>query len=181
MTLPVDINDSPNYTSDEHADHHNDLHAEFNTPTHTHSGSSVVAKFVIGDGAGDHSTASTTFVDVDADYTIVIPAAANDRLEMRFEAMVNHSGNTSTSYYRIGFAVANVYVGPTEGAMEVGCTSNAVLYPLEATWWHTVQAGDISGGNVTVEAQHAGVTGTKTMKNGAANKPVFSVKNWGPA
>lgn len=26
-TLPTDVNDSPNYTSDDHADHHNALHA----------------------------------------------------------------------------------------------------------------------------------------------------------
>lgn len=149
----------------------------FDTDEYAQLGSTA-AMFVIGDGAGDHSTTSTMFVDVAAAYTIAIPAVVGDRLEMTFDAMVNHSVSANTSYFRLGFAVAGTDVGPTEGAKEIGCINNGTLYPLEATWWHTVQAGDISGGTVSVKGRYTGVTGTKTLKNSAANKPVFSVKNW---
>ena len=135
-----------------------------------HSGLFIV-RFAVGNGAGDYSTASTTFVDVDAtNLALSIPAAVGDRLEMYFSAMVNHSVSANTSYFRIGFAVAGTDVGPTEGAAEIGCINNGTLYPLSGVWWHTVVSGDISGGNVAVKARYTGVTGTKTLKNAATNK-----------
>lgn len=79
MTLPVDINDSPNYTSDEHADHHNDLHAEYNTPTHTHSGSTgelrwtlAAAQTIESGGGGENIVFDTEQAD---DLTIGAPGA----------------------------------------------------------------------------------------------------------
>lgn len=178
MTLPVDINDSPNYTSDEHADHHNDLHAEYNTPTHTHSGSTVAARFAVGDASGDYSVTSGTFVDLDAtDFALTIPAAVGDRLELRFDCVASHSSTGKVG--RFTFMVNGTDLAlPSLGTGMLTCDVAAAQYMLNMAWWRTVVSGDISGGNVTVKVRVNTDASTLSVKNNT-RVPVFSVKNWG--
>lgn len=143
------------------------------------SGSTVpTVSFVLGNNGGDHSTTSTTFVDLAAAYTINMPAAVGDRLEIEFRAIGNHSAANGTINFT--FAINGTDQAPTNGIWVDVFVSNGQLYPIHLNYWRTVVSGDLSGGNVPIKVRYMGNAGTKTIKNAVAGDylPVFSVKNW---
>lgn len=134
MTLPVDINDSPNYTSDEHADHHNDLHAEYNTPTHTHSGSTALLATKAHAGGSDtaYVVTSTSFADIDATNLVVTftaPASGNVLVRLCGRAAMDVS---ALSYWNLRNASGDI--AATSGLVTSGTT-------VSTQSWATVVTG----------------------------------------
>jgi hypothetical protein len=105
-------------TTDSAADHvadHNTLHAEYNTPTHTHSGTSVQLKRTVVSGIGNRTTTSTTRTPVDATNLayVTFTLAVGDVVEL---ALYGTASNSSAGFgVAFDFEVdrptsANIYV-----------------------------------------------------------------------
>lgn len=144
------------------------------------SGTTVTPMFVIGDGAGAYTTTSTTPVDLDAtDFIINMPAVAGDILRLFFQG--NYVSATSGEVCRLTFSANAADLGPTNGIAQYRANAANAREGVVVEWWRTVQAGDISGGNVPVKVRFwtsGGGTGV-TIENGADWVPVFSVTNYG--
>ena len=134
--------------------------------------SSVPTLFVLGDTLGNHVTSSTSYVDIDAAYSVDIPAVAGDVLEMIFECEITHSTSQTTVFtFNVG---ASGDLDPETGVAGTGEQVCCVHY-------HTVQGGDVSGGTVTVTARFRTDSGTATVLNTSTfnRGPKFSAKNLG--
>lgn len=137
----------------------------------------VVPMTVVGGGGGNHTTTSSTFADVNAAYSVAMPAVAGDLLEMEFQVQVfqTNAGNQA----RFKFAVAGTLIAnmPTNGLFFSVPDTNSHWF--RCSWVYVVQSGDISGGTVTVRPQFATDSGTLTVRNDGTNgKPLFVVRNW---
>lgn len=137
-------------------------------------------KKVIGDQSGNHNTTSTAYVDVAAAYTLTIPAAVNDILRCVFNFCHQLSAN-NTNYFR--FNIGGVDKGPgwTNPPPQLGYS---VMAQME--YWHTVVAGDISAGAVTVKPRFRTSSGSATAtifneNTGDFRVPVFVLENKGPS
>lgn len=206
-TLPTDVDDSPNYTSDEHATHHNTLHGLWNKLTTkgdllVATAAQVYARLGVGsDGqvltadsaeaagikwaapsgsgvvvaknrrtAGNLTLNSTSWADVGlADLTIA--AAAGDELKVELSSSANKGSavglvmdvativsGSPVNYLSTGggasdFGNGSWYIG---GAV-AGADQRIAGGPRP----YTVQAGDISGGNVTLRLRYR-LTGAGT-------------------
>ena len=137
----------------------------------------VVPMTVVGGGGGNHTTTSSTFADVNAAYSVAMPAVAGDLLEMEFQVQVFHTNMGDQA--RIKFAVAGTLIAnmPTNGLFYSIPDANSHFF--RCSWFYVVQSGDISGGTVTVRPQFATNSGTLTVRNDGTNgKPLFIVRNW---
>jgi hypothetical protein len=134
----------------------------------------IVHKKVLGSNGGDHSRSASGYADVDAAYSIAIPAVANDVLEIAFSFTLSFAGvNTALLAFNIGGS------RPSEWWwVPTGTNHNNVV---TLYWAHTVASGEISGGTVTVKPQwDPQSTTTLTMRNSSGRRPIFTVKNIGP-
>lgn len=132
-------------------------------------------KKVIGTNAGDHSTTSASLVDISAAYLIPVHASVGDELEIIFAATLSASAQNTAGFR---FAAAGVSIGPEMRYVPTGANHNnyTVLYYV-----HSVAAGDISGGTVSVKPQyHFDGSTTVTVRNASGYYPIFIVKNIGP-
>lgn len=125
---------------------------------------------------GSHTTTSTSYVDVNAAYSIAVHAVVGDVLAITFSASVTNSG-TNTNYFR--FLIGGTSQGPAKyyapGVATFDCDLNHVYY-------HTVASGDIASGTVTVKPQWKVSAATGTIRNEGTNfgAPMFVVQNVGP-
>ncbi len=127
-----------------------------------------------GSGSGDHTTTSTSFADVAAAYSLTVPSAAGDVLEIAMVATLSHS---TTAYVVLSANVSGTGDVPQSMLQSVDTNSHSITFK----YFHVVQSGDISGGNVTVKPRWKTNTGTATMFNESASlqrRPTFSVVNW---
>lgn len=132
-------------------------------------------KKTIGDATGNHTTTSTTLVDVGS-YSISVRASVGDVLRIVFNCCITNSG-TNTSYTRFNIAATDQGPGwslPQEIA--------AYSKPLQMEHWHTVASGDIVSGTVTIKPRYRGSAATVTIFNEGTEFriPVFAVQNLGP-
>lgn len=134
-------------------------------------------KKVIGDMSGNHTTTSTTFVDIAAAYTGTLKAQVGDVLRCVLNLVFTNSG-AQTQYFR--FNIAGTAQGPAiYGAVYTG----GFDHPLHFEYWHTIASGDLTSGFVTVKPQYRTLAGTCTVRNEGTTfgAPVFAVHNLGPA
>ena len=137
----------------------------------------VVPMTVVGDGGGNHTTTSSTFADVNAAYSIAMPAVVGDLLEIEFQVQLFHSGAGNQGRFK--FTVAGTVISnmPTNGLYYSIPDANSHFF--RCAWFYVVQSGDISGGTVTVKPQFATNTATLSVRNDGTNgKPLFIVRNW---
>jgi len=142
--------------------------------TATSTGATFVHSEAAGSGGGDFSTASTSFVDITS-ASVTIAATAGQVLDCWFVCSA-WAANTSKAVdiaLNIGGTVRRANVIVTSAA-------NAAV-PVTVHVRYTVQAGDISGGNVTVKAQAKADTSTSTIVANQSGSRVWalSVTNLG--
>ena len=136
-----------------------------------------ICSAIVGDGGGNHTTTSSTFADVNAAYSIAMPAVVGDLLEIEFQVQLFHSGAGNQGRFR--FTVAGTVISnmPTNGLYYSIPDANSHFF--RCAWFYVVQSGDISGGTVTVKPQFATNTATLSVRNDGTNgKPLFIVQNW---
>lgn len=132
----------------------------------------IKTKYVLGNLAGNHTTTSTSFVDVvTATYDLVIDAMIGDILEMTFDASISGAALLTADF---AWSVNAVDKTPYR---HVDVTSNpmAISYRLI----HPVVSGDLTGSSVRVKPRMKTSTSTLTVHNSASRGPVISVKNLG--
>jgi hypothetical protein len=164
------------------------------TVTTIEGGSAAVPLVTLVRTAGDISlTARVTRTALDSggalDFTIA--AVAGDKLEVIMNGAVS-SRNQSTSVTNVKFTASTRVSGADVNSLSGGYPSAwfapdaaAALGPLSMVTGHafyTVQAGDISGGNVTLRPYYymddGGVGTTRTLYAASGTLPLtFAVKN----
>lgn len=145
-------------------------------PNLTGTVSLATMQYVVGDKSGNHTTTSASYGDVNAAYSLSVPAVAGDRIEIELTCSVFHSSATATSY--IGASVAGTDL--TAGVINADTLVANEAQPVTYRMVYVVQSGDISGGNVAVKARWKTSASTFTMLNSSTDNrsPVFTVKNW---
>lgn len=138
----------------------------------------VPTKYAVGDGAGNHTTTSTTFVDINAAYAQSVPAVAGNLLRIELVASVVNSAAGGYTALAANLAGADIALQAV-----IGIPSETTTYNGKYLYFHVVQSGDISGGNVAVKPRYRSNNGanTATVYNESTlnRKPVFAVTNLG--
>jgi hypothetical protein len=124
-------------------------------------GGSLQSITAVGSGAGDYTATSATMVDIHADLSAVIPAAVGDVLVATFTCSIY--GGTSA------FAEVGLNIGGTLRRSN-GITAYSGATPLTVQVRYVVEAGDISGGNVTVKPQWKKASGSISMINDTTDR-----------
>lgn len=141
------------------------------------SGTTVRTLFIIGNGSGNYTGATTSFADFDAaNWTITMPAAVGDKLRMEMQWVWSHSN--STDYLAGAFAVNGTQLGPSLGTFIQNANSTSTA-TSSMVLWRTVISGDLSGGNVPVKIRYKTSGTTATVYNDSTRVCVFSVTNFG--
>lgn len=126
-----------------------------------------------GSGGGDHTTTSTTLVNIHASaYDLVVAAVAGDVIEIAGTLEPWYTGTKP----RITFALD---VGGT-ALDRVANHAPAVDGEVQTITFqrqHVVTSGQISGGTVTIRPQWRTSTGTARIENSGDSRPHFTVKN----
>lgn len=139
--------------------------------------SKITAVTSLGDGTGDKATSSQTMVAMGGIAAASIAAAAGDVLLVSFVASV---------YMGVAAARGDICIGiastaKTDVIARCSIASINTVEPLPLTRLYTVQAGDISGGNVSVapywRTPDAG--NALNVGNSAGIVPVLTVANLG--
>lgn len=167
-----------------------DLWADSDETTPTQSGSSVRTK-IAARTSGDLTLNSTNWADVDTGLDLTLPAAAGDIFEVTanglcdvqavnvfFDAVSVVSAAPVNSF---GQNAAVTTAPPNYGITAWRCTQS-LLERFGIPIHYTIQAGDISGGNVTVRLRYATSSATnRTLFASSATGFIFkwSVKNLG--
>ena len=133
-------------------------------------------QYVVGDESGNHTTTSASFADVNAAYSLAVPAVAGDRLEITFTCSVFHS--SATANMRFGASVGGTDLGTGRLDLDIAVANESI--PVTYRMIHVVQSGEISGGTVAVKPRWLTSASTANMLNEGTNSrsPVFTVKNW---
>lgn len=132
-----------------------------------------------GNGGGNITTASTSFVNITG-AAATIGAAVGDKL-FCVCGIEDISDATAVPGYTLNFGASTGDVrGATSEIVVISGTGNSQA--LSFTWLYTAVAGDISGGNVTVQARVrvASGSGNASIRNGVLGIPVLVVVNEGP-
>lgn len=131
MALPVDVNDSPNYTSDDHADHHNLLHGAYNGVS------------------ANRQTASYTLVLADAGLVVEMNVASGNNLTVPLNSSVAFAVGTIVELFQYGagqttvVATGGVTIRSSGGKLKLtGQYSGASLRKIATDEWALV--GDIA-------------------------------------
>jgi hypothetical protein len=145
-------------------------------------GGGGITKIAAARGAGtangtDYTRTLTSYADVDnTNLKIVLAAATGDIIELTFTATVYNSiagDGVFLQFLVAGTATASPTVQVADPTANTGV-------PASMTWQYAAQAGDISGGNITITIQvkvDAG-TGHVLNDNGGLNRvPVITGKN----
>lgn len=183
---PLPTNRTTANTPAEHVADHNTLHAEYNTPTHTHSGTSVVIAQARRT-SGDITLNSTNWANVDTGLDLTLAAVAGDVIEVGLSALC--SGEAVTAMFD---AVTIVSAAPVNSLSANGAPNNT--YEGVVAWYcvgssaaksagsipYVVQAGDVSGGNVVLRLRYRTSTATNRNLNATADQVLhFWAKNYG--
>ena len=146
----------------------------------------VTAAFSRRNGA-DYSLNSTTFAAVDStNLNLTVAAATSDILELCFAA--RYGAETVNAFMDVATIVSgsttNWVSGGTGNSADFGIGGWLLLSSVQGTVggsvMYTVQAGDVSGGNVTVRLMYrTSAASAKTLRAGTSQKDAlfFSVKN----
>jgi len=126
-----------------------------------------------GTGAGDYTTSSTTFVDVDAtNLAPNIAAAAGDVLLITFMAELSAGAGTMAVTLNIG----GTTVGDTLGLFFIPTGISQMTSTI--AYQHVVTSGQISGGHVLIKPRYSTSAGTATIYNrSAVVRPYLTVAN----
>lgn len=132
--------------------------------------------YAVGDKSGNHTTTSSSYADVAAQYSLSVPAVAGDRLEIELTCTAFHSSATASMRFTSSIGGSDLTVGVVEPDIAVANEAFVVTYRA----FYVVQSGDISGGNVACKPRWRTSASTATMlnENTTHRSPVFSVKNW---
>lgn len=155
MPLPTDVNDSPNYTPAQHADHHNEIHTFVNA----------------GGGGGGSGTGFTetspdvwAFVPDDGSVAIVGLGAANDGavgLQGGGNVSLLTSGDASTITIQAQGIGSNVSI-EASGTFIVNATSFLELYSDDSIYMEagtTLTLDDSGGAAVTLDDIRGAISG----------------------
>lgn len=134
--------------------------------------------------AGDLTLNSTTWANVDTGMDITLPAATGDLIEASVSAL---AGAQAVSIYMdvatiVAGSPVNYFASSGGGsdtpAPWVGFASATTV--ISGTVMYTVQAGDISGGNVVLRLRYRESSATNKIISGVAGIPLhFAAKNYG--
>lgn len=144
------------------------------------TGSGVPRRYWVGTGAGDYTTASSTFVDLTG-ATTSIPASVGDILEIDFDSVVYAGSGTPGQIGLLLIVAGSTSLGGTH--TDIGSSNIAQNGLIRIT--RVVVASDISGGLVTFKVQWKRTgSGNAAMLNGSAtvgylNLPILTVRNYG--
>lgn len=137
-------------------------------------------KSVRGAKAGNHSVTSTSFADVDAQYSISLKECqVGDVVEVSFEFSWAHGSAGALLHMIPNFA-------GTGDITDRACVDGASVAnnPVEKlfVWRRTLVSGDISSGTITVKPRAKVSAGTATIYNESTDNraPLFTVANVGP-
>lgn len=133
-------------------------------------------KYVAGTQAGDHSTASTTFTDINAAYQMALNAQVGDVLRLFFLGQFLFT--TAASYLYLTWNVAGTGGDLTNWSSQVVSSTNPLQQICESIY--TVAAGDITSGLVTVKPRWKVSANTVTLTNSGSIGPYFTAQNLGP-
>ena len=140
--------------------------------------------------SGNISLNNTSWTNLDTGMDLVIAAAAGDVLEVSISGVTFGSASSTTAFFDVATIVSAAVVNTfsTEGA-ESGSSqgiqawfqlTGADIRPLTGSATYTVQAGDISGGNVTLRLRgRCEAANARTIVAGTNNPLKWSVKNLG--
>lgn len=181
-TLPTDVNDSPNYTSDDHATHHNTVHGlnnqlgnftqataapgspasgdlwldtdEYAAPSGSTGLLLAAVNWVPG---ADVQVAGTSFADVDAtNAAITFTAPSTGKVLVRASALVESVANI------------HLYWGLREGTNNLAGTESKVNYNAGATQetrpnYEVIRTGLTPGNTYTYKVAHRVNSGTSAF------------------
>jgi len=137
-------------------------------------GGSVKTALVNGNGGGDITTASASFVDLPGMAT-TIAAVAGDVLAVSFYCTFSINAAPPVSGFFRPMATTS---GTVMRQSSVNITGNAAPTLYALTVLYAVVAGDISGGSVAVKMQFAAGSATLTVANSTTTiAPQLSVVN----
>lgn len=143
----------------------------------------AVFKKVLSDGTGgDHPiNASGPAADIDARYTVQLPAQAGDEIEFTFVATWTHDEANTVLAFMLNVHGVDVYPKIFKTISVPTKSDEIVVYVC-----HTVQAGDIVGGLVTLKPRAykiGGNSGPAYINNENSvngRRPLAVYKNLGP-
>lgn len=132
----------------------------------------------VGDGAAGITitTSLATVSDGTGTIQVTIAAEENDLLLIDFSGHVYTGGGTGR--VETSFAVNGTNVRSSTNVIQ-NTVSTGNRNPITMQWLHTVTAGDISGGNVTVALLAREVTTSSEISNDSFGIPVLTVINCG--
>lgn len=126
-----------------------------------------------GTGAGDYTTSSASFVDVDGTNLKVSPSAASG--DILLIALTCVGAGSVSGALCLTINVGGTQIGDTDGLLFTNTSSDI---PFTIVVQHVVTSGQISGGTVLIKPQWLSTSGTITMFNrSAVVRPKLSVAN----
>lgn len=150
------------------------------------SGSSVTV-VAASRSSGNVTINGTSWANVDTGLDLTIAAAATDWLAVSVSGRLAAGSATTHTFFDIATIVSGSpvnYFGVGGGASDEGLNglriADTLDLPLAGTYLYQVQAGDISGGNVTLRLRtRQGVAGNRAFVAGSTNPFKWWVANLG--
>jgi hypothetical protein len=134
---------------------------------------SIVRASALGDGSGDHTSSTTSFADIHAQYSVTIAASAGQHLLVTFTCAL--FSNSTSNALDLGLNIGGTV---RAGTVHVASATSKHV-PCAVQVDYTVQSGDISGGLVTVKPQWKVSANSIFMSNGSGRLPSLTVLNLG--